>query len=284
MKDYTKRVPKEYYEEIAGGKLEEITYGSVVYCAGKEKVTKRALVYLPDGYYESDRRYKVLYLMHGGGGNEEEFMYCQSRSLALKHILDHMIKNGDIEPIIVVTPSFYYSDSQSALHDIKEAGVLTKFYHNEFRNDLLPLIDSKYRTIADRDHRAFGGFSMGGETTWEVFLNALDLVKNYMPLSGDCWIVEEKGGATYPEKTARLMKEYLEEKGFSDLSYNVFAFTGDEDIAYPALSAQIKAMLAEGFDDGADKKLRFESWKEGTHCYEYIYEYIYNCLKDVCED
>jgi enterochelin esterase-like enzyme len=92
---------------------------------------------------------------------------------------------------------------------------------NEFRNDLLPLVDSKYRTIADRDHRAFGGFSMGSETTWEVMLNCLNLVKNFMPLSGDCW------------------------------------------------------------NNGSDKILKFESWKEGTHCYQYIYEYIYNILAEV---
>nr|MCR4961690.1 glycoside hydrolase [Lachnospiraceae bacterium] len=219
--------------------------------------------------------------MHGGGGNEEEFIYGQDRSLSLLHILDNMIERGDLEPLIVVTPSFYYSDSQSAFHDIKEAGVLTKFYHNEFRNDLLPVIDSKYRTIADREHRAFSGFSMGSETTWEVFLNCLDLVKNYMPLSGDCWIVEQKGGATYPEKTSALMKEYIKDKGFDDLSYNIFAFTGDEDIAFPALNAQIAAMMKDGWNEGKDKVLKYESWKEGTHCYQYIYEYIYNVLPEL---
>ena len=282
MKDYTKRVPKEYYEAIDnGGRLEEITYPSVVYCKDKAPVTKRALVYLPAGYDESKKDYRVLYLMHGGGGNEEEFFYGQDRSLSLLHILDNMIERGDLEPLIVVTPSFYYSDSQSALHDIKEAGVLTKFYHNEFRNDLLPVIDSKYRTIADREHRAFSGFSMGSETTWEVFLNCLDLVKNYMPLSGDCWIVEQKGGATYPEKTSALMKEYIKDKGFDDLSYNIFAFTGDEDIAFPALNAQIAAMMKDGWNEGKDKVLKYESWKEGTHCYQYIYEYIYNVLPEL---
>lgn len=283
MSDYTRRVPKEYSEAVDnGGKLEEITYDSVVYCADKAPVKKRALVYLPAGYDDKTiDAYRVLYLMHGGGGNEEEFIYGQDRSLSLLHIIDHMIASGELKPLIIVMPSFYYSDSQSALHDIKEAGILTKHYHNELRNDLIPLIDKKYRTIADREHRAFGGFSMGSETTWEVMLNCLDLVKNFMPLSGDCWIVEEKGGATFPEKTSELMKKYLEDKGFADLSYNVFAFTGDEDIAFPALSAQIKCMLKDGWNNGPEKVLKFESWKEGTHCYQYIYEYIYNILAEV---
>ncbi|MCR5102778.1 MAG: hypothetical protein K6B41_15625 [Butyrivibrio sp.] len=278
---FEKRVPKNYYEDIKGGRLEEIFYDSVKYYSDKSKVTKRALVYVPEGYDGSGKNYNVLYLMHGGGGNEEEIMYCQNRSLQLKHILDHMIANGDIEPMLVVTPTFYYSDSQSALHDIKDAGVLTKLYHNEFRNDLLPAIDSKYRTIADRDHRAFSGFSMGSEVTWEMYLNCLDLIKNFMPLSGDCWIVEEKGGATYPEKTAKLMKEYIKDKGFDNYSYNVFAFTGDKDIAFPALDPLIKAMLADGFNNDNDKRLRYCSWEEGIHTYEYGYEYLYNLLPEI---
>lgn len=282
MSDYEKRVPNEYYEAASdGGRLEEITYDSVIYCGDRSAVTKRALVYLPKGYDENDERYKVLYLMHGGGGNEEEFLFGQDRSRKLLNLIDHMIGKGELQPMIIVTPSFYYFKEQSEVHDIQEAGTLTKYYHNEFRKDLLPLVDAKYRTIADREHRAFGGFSMGSETTWEIFLNCLDLVKNYMPLSGDCWIVEEKGGATFPEKTSKLMIEYLKEKGFDGLSYNVFAYTGVKDIAYPALDAQIKAMLSDGFNNGADKVLKYGAWEEGTHCYEYIYEYIYNILPEV---
>lgn len=283
MKNYERRVPEEYYLEIQdGGRLEEITYDSVIYCGNRSPVKKRALVYLPAGYDDkSIEAYKVLYLMHGGGGSEEEFIYGQDRKLSLLHIIDHMIAARELEPLIIVTPSFYYSAEQSTTHDIKEAGTLTKFYRNEFRNELVPLIDSRYRTIADREHRAFGGFSMGGETTWEIMLNCLDLVKHFMPLSGDCWIVEEKGGATFPEKTSELMRKYIADRGYSDLSYNVFAFTGDKDIAFPALDAQIKAMIADGWNTGEDRSIRYGTWAEGTHCYQYIYEYIYNILPDV---
>ncbi|MCR5501928.1 MAG: hypothetical protein K6F53_02875, partial [Lachnospiraceae bacterium] len=90
-----------------------------------------------------------------------------------------------------------------------------------------------------------------------------------------------KGGATYPEKTSELIAKYLKDKGFDGLSYNVFAFTGVKDIAYPALDAQIRAMLSDGFNKGPDKVLKYDAWEEGTHCYEYIYEYIYNILAEV---
>jgi len=278
---YDRKIPGDYFKETDGGRVEEIRYDSIRYCYDGGKVTKRALVYLPAGYDSCDRRYRVLYLMHGGGGNEEEILYGPDKSMALKNIFDHMFKNGDSEPVIVVTPTFYYSDSQSALHDIKDAAVLTKNYHNEFRNDLLPAIDAHYRTVADREGRAFGGFSMGAETTWEMFLNSLDLIKNFLPMSGDCWIVTEKGGASEPALTSELMKKYLKEKGFDAYSYNVFAFTGDKDIAYEPLDAQIKAMRADGFGAGQDKRLRYESWPEGVHSYSYCYEYIYNVLSEV---
>jgi len=175
------------------------------------------------------------------------------------------------------------NSSTTALYDTKDAAVLTKLFHKEFRNNLLPVIDKKYRTIADREHRCFSGFSMGAETTWEMYLNCLDIIKNYIPMSGDCWILEEKGGEAFPERTAKCMKEYIKEKGFDDYSYNVFAITGEKDIAYPALNPLIKAMLAAGFDQDEEKKLSYLVWKEGVHTYQYGYEYLYNVLKTVMD-
>jgi len=279
--DHNRKVPAEYCEKMEGGRFEKINYDSCVYSQDRRAAKKTALVYLPKGYDEGDKRYKTLYIMHGGGGNEEEFFYCQDRSLVFKNILDHMIENGDIEPLIVVAPSFYYSDSVSALHNTFDAGILTKNYHLEFRNDLLPAIDGKYRTITDREARAFGGFSMGAEATWEMFLNALDLIKNFMPLSGDCWIVEEKGGASQPEVTAKLMAEHLKDKGLDGYSYNIYAFTGDKDIAYEAMDALVKAMPAAGFGGSEDKRLRYGVRPGGIHTYGFGYEYIYNILSEV---
>lgn len=282
MTDFHKKVPAEYYKPIDKcGKIETVSYKTKVYITNSEEVSKEALVYLPYGYdASSDKEYKVLYLMHGGGGSEVEFLYGQDNSHDLVHIFDNMMANGDLEPMIVVTPSFYYSDTQSALHDIKEAGKLTAGYYHEFRNDLIPAVESRYRISATREARAFGGFSMGGETTWEIMLNCLDLVKNYIPLSGDCWIVEQKGGATFPNETSKAMLDKLAKEGFAELDYNIFVFTGDGDIAFPALDPMVKAMRADGWGEGKNR-LRYESWAEGTHCYQFIYEYLYNALPEL---
>jgi len=277
MGEFSKRVPAEYYEPIENcGTIKEITYISKRYATDMSELTKRALVYLPYGFdATSDMEYKTLYLMHGGGGNEEEFLYGQEGKKALLYIVDHMIANGELEPMIIVTPSFYYTACQSVGHDIQEAGTLTKAYPNEFRNELLPYIEANFPVLKGRENRAFSGFSMGGETTWEIFLNCLDLVKNFMPLSGDCWIAGEKGGAK--EETIELMAEKLKENGFDALDYNIFAFTGDQDIAFPALDVQIKNMFAAGWD-GNGNRLRYGSWAEGVHWYPWIYEYMYNIM------
>ena len=282
MSNYSTRVPKEYYEPIEDcGTIEEITYVSKRYATDQSELTKRALVYLPKGFdKEAPKQYKTLYLMHGGGGNEEEFLYGQEGKKALLYIIDHMIANGELEPLIIVTPSFYYTASQSAGHDIKEVGMLTKAYPQEFRNELLPYIEAHYPVIKDRESRAFGGFSMGAETSWEMMLNCLDLVKHFMPLSGDCWIAAEKGGFGKTRETVELMEQKIKDMGFSEYSYNIFAFTGDQDIAFPALDAQVKVMLERG-GNGNGNVLRYGSWAEGVHWYPWIYEYIYNILPDL---
>ena len=120
--------------------------------------------------------------MHGGGENENTIF---SNDVNLHLILDHMIMNGDIEPMIVVTPTF------------NGGNCTAQNFYREFRENVIPFVESKYSTYAEsttpegiaasRMHRAFGGFSMGAVATWAVMVNCLDYVGYFMPLSGDHW-------------------------------------------------------------------------------------------------
>lgn len=281
MKDYQKQVPEEYYEPLDGaGKIEEFTYSSIR-SDNNEPCTKRALCYLPEGYSE-DKEYNVLYLMHGGGGHEEEFLYGQDNKKALINILDHMIRNKELEPLVIIAPSFYYEKVQVIGHDISEAGVLTSKWHKEFREDLIPKAESLYSIKKNREGRIFGGFSMGSCTTWWILTECLDLVKNFMPLSGDSWICCEKGGLSETKRTVELLSEKVNQEKYKGLGYNIFAATGVKDIAYPALSAQLDEMYKTSWNKPEeDKRLRSFYWEEGTHCYQYIYKYMYNLLPDI---
>lgn len=134
----------------------------------------------------------VFDFMHGGGGNAGKFY---NRSYALNDILDHAIENGEIDPLIVVTPTFYLPRDTDT--GVSNAGQRVSVFHQEFIQDLMPAVESRYRTCAQftdeagleasRNHRAFGGFSMGAVITWYQLVNSLDYVAWFMPLSGDCW-------------------------------------------------------------------------------------------------
>lgn len=148
------------------GTLEELVYQTKAYGTDERPVEKRALVYLPYGYDES-KPYNILYLMHGTGDDENYWLQTHEYN---KIMLDRMIASGNIEPLIVVTPTFYVEDDFADGLD-----PLTISFKEELRNDLMPLVESKYSTYAEtcdeagftasREHRAFAGLSRGAVTT-----------------------------------------------------------------------------------------------------------------------
>ena len=86
---------------------------------------------------------------------------------------------------------------------------------------------------ASRYHRAYGGFSMGGGSTWNMMINNLDVCAYYMPLSGHCW-----AGATG-------IQNAIDKFGLKPNEYFVFAATGDKDIAYGNLSGLCNSLKAD---------------------------------------
>ena len=190
-------IPADYYTEAdRQGSLVELnyeTYESRTYEQKSRKLNKRAIVYLPYGYSENER-YNVFYLMHGGWSNETTWLGTPVRPGTFKNVIDHAVSDGKMKPFIIVCPT-YNNESPSDSGDYTLAyGTLTVNYHNELMNDLIPAVEGTYSTYADnvtpegikasRDHRAFGGFSMGSVATWHTFLNCLDAFRYFMPSSG----------------------------------------------------------------------------------------------------
>lgn len=190
-------IPADYYTEAdMQGSLVELnyeTYESRTYEQKSRKLNKRAIVYLPYGYSENER-YNVFYLMHGGWSNETTWLGTPERPGTFKNVIDHAVSDGKMKPFIIVCPT-YNNESPSDSGDYTLAyGTLTVNYHNELMNDLIPAVEGTYSTYADnvtpegikasRDHRAFGGFSMGSVATWHTFLNCLDAFRYFMPSSG----------------------------------------------------------------------------------------------------
>ena len=206
-------VTKYYGPCEQAGTVERIDYDSFVYDMDGtpgDAMPKYAYVYLPCGY-DRERQYNILYLSHGGGGAAENWLIEIERD---KNMIDHMIANGEIEPLIIVTPTFYQYNDLTRTGSI--AVNLTEIFRYELRNDLIPAVEAKYATyaggdvsipglVASRDHRAFAGLSMGSMTTWASALcGNLDFFSWFGPYSagGDAEkvlaTIHDPANADYP--------------------------------------------------------------------------------------
>lgn len=281
-----KKFKEEYRtKEINTGAVERLDYVTNTYDEPRRTITKSLHVYLPEGYNPQDeeKRYNIMYLMHGGGENENLLLGGPGQNTELKNILDNMIENGELEPLIVVTPTFYVDGNQ-------DAGFLVRNFYKELMSDVIPMVERIYSTYAknitlealkeSRSHRAFGGFSMGSACTWYIFMHCLDYFQYFMPLSGDCWAIEEKGGSTKSEETAQLLADAAKQQGYQKEDYYIFCATGREDIAYDHMSPQIEEMKQRTqyfafTPDGKNGNFAFYVKAEATHWWHYVYEYIY---------
>ncbi|WP_160675877.1 alpha/beta hydrolase-fold protein [Clostridium sp. C8-1-8] len=275
-------VDKSYYERCERrGKLVRINYISNTYSEDNTLLNKDALVYLPYMYDESDKKtYNVFYLMHGGGGNSDEVFGGIEGKTDLKNILDNMIFKGNIEPLIVVAPSFYYQGTTEALTSTKDARLLTENFHHELVRDLIPTVEKLFRVNKGRGNRAFGGYSMGSEATWNIYAKCLEYIKYYMPMSGDCWAVKLQGGLICPKETVNFLVNSAKASGWD---FKIFACVGDDDVAYKPMDSMIHEMMTrkDCFIFAEDLKkgnIVYCVAHGGTHSYEYCYKYIYNAL------
>ncbi len=145
---------------------------------------KRAYVYLPRGYTEG-RKYPVLYLLHGIGGDENEWLapYGYGRGKCVK-ILDRLMEKNKIRDVIVVFPNGRtcpeFADVTSERNEygaIKATPNVLGFYafDKELREDLIPAVERTYSVRKDRESRAIAGLSMGGMQAVNFGIGCIDL-------------------------------------------------------------------------------------------------------------
>lgn len=283
-----KEIPETYYSDAAQqGQVVRVDYDTYRYSGGKESISKHAYVYLPFGYDENDKetKYNIVYLMHGFGGTAEQYLDGEGQSSRLKHILDHMIENEEIEPLIVVTPTFYPDNRVlSFAESVKE----TEVFHYEFENDLIPAVESRFHTYAEttdakgladsREHRGFGGFSLGAVTTWYSFVYDFDYIANYLPMSGDSWIIAQYGGRDRPEETAEYLESIVNASEYDN--FFIYAVTGSNDSVFEQVNNQIVAMKKRSntFHNG---NIMYSILEGGTHNFPEERQYIYNGLQEL---
>jgi len=151
-------------EGIAHGKLETVEYDSTT--VGNKRKT---LVYLPPEY-SADKKYPVLYLLHGIGGDEEEWHHNGHPEI----ILDNLIADKKVVPMIVVLPNGRAQKNDRAEGNVMASAPAFANFEGDLIKDLIPFIEAKYSVKSDRENRALAGLSMGGGQSLNFGLAHLD--------------------------------------------------------------------------------------------------------------
>ena len=244
-------VPAKYRAErtTEAGEVVSLTYTAHDYAIGTAATEQKYCnVYLPYGYSEEEE-YNILYLIHGTDPqtvvHQETWLY----TIGVKNILDNMIYYGDIEPLIVVTPSFYsyglYGDdnmtSVTEVTPVKENS--TNNFGMELRNDIIPAVESKYSTyaadvteealISSRDHRAMAGLSNGCRIT---YLGGM--VENFDYIS---WY-----GCFSSSVDSQILLDALNSERYSDYELNyMFNADGIYDFAYNGHKKMVEELMED---------------------------------------
>ena len=162
----------------------DVPHGEVRSHWYKSKVTgqtRHIMVYTPPGYDDDPKkRYPVLYLQHGGGEDETGW----SKQGHMNFILDNLIAAGKAIPMIVVMERGYANRGRAPRPRRRGRASTSAPSRMWFIKDLIPLIDSTYRTIADREHRAIAGLSMGAAQAMQIGLTHLDTFSAVGAFSG----------------------------------------------------------------------------------------------------
>ena len=157
-------------------------------------------IYLPEDYETSQRSYPVLYLLHGGGGDETNWIQRGD----VKRTADKVIESGDAFSMIIVMPDA--SEVQKGyFNSVKGDWQYEDFFFEEF----VPYIEKTYRIKARKRFRAIGGLSMGAGGTFCYALHHPDLFSAACPLSGGIRPYSEEREASMKE---RYYKDATEEQ------------------------------------------------------------------------
>lgn len=239
--------------ELAGS-IQQITYEQAY-----EGVTyeKEALVYVPASYTPGVPA-NIVYLTHGWWGTADGL------TEGVAPIVDQLTSAGAIAPTIVVFAT-YYPDQSFATEDYEDDYALNRFFATTEIDTLIEAIESRYTTYAHGDtsdeslrasrrHRAFGGFSMGATTTWDVFSMTPQYFYGYMPMAGESWIGHETDADA--DQIAQLITAGVERAGYGAQDFRLLASVGSDDPALWDMMPQLTQLQSDYPDLMTDASLQ----------------------------
>ncbi len=173
-----------------------------------ENPLREVSIYLPPDYQQSNKRYPVLYYLHGFGGSHLDYEF-----LDIDHIMDSAIKKG-LEPFIIVVPNSHNTFNGGYYYNSPTNGMWSDY----IAKDVVDYIDKHYRTISNKEHRAIAGHSMGGQGALRIAMLYPELFNSVYAMSPSIlyW-----GDDFKPEHSA--FKVALEAESMEELHNNSYA-------------------------------------------------------------
>lgn len=188
------------------------TVSKVWYDSPTRGLKRRMSIYTPAGYEKGDKNYPVLYLLHGMGGDEEAWL-TQGRTA---QILDNLIAEGAVEPMIVVMPNGNISQEaapgETHFGLVPPTVALPNTMDGVFEEtfpDIVAYVDENYRTIADKSHRAIAGLSMGGYHSHHISKQYPDMF-DYVGLFSAAITPRHEGSEIYANQEGKLKKQFAD--------------------------------------------------------------------------
>ena len=241
------------------GFVEEIVYD----CSVPGPSQRRMIVYLPHDYYQTSKRYQVFYLLHGARGYETSWI----RKGRVYESTDSLVAAGLAVPCIVVMPNVnQYNDDEDfensrfkdAFESIFEVDGTVEY---AFVKDVVMRVDSLYRTIPDRKHRAIAGLSIGGYQSIYFGANHPDVFGFIGAFSPYMWSI---GKATpyrrefYGKLHERMGLQYgnLPPEGY-------YLYAGKWDIMRPSTLKLHHYMTRKGYRHEYTRFPGSHDWKNG---------------------
>ena len=270
------------------GRVEKLRYR----VSDGEQSVKSVMVYLPRGYDKSNEAYDVLYLLHGSSSSPKNYL-DPKRVTAFQNLLDHMIAEGVLQPLIVVAATYYPTEGFTQFLPLAKQVEVTASFPRELTEDVIPAVEAAYRTHAasvdaegiraSRDHRGIAGFSLGGVAAWYVFLQQMQAFRWFLPISEASWDDGEGGttGIWDSDVSAQVLYDAVKNQGFSKDDFRLYVATGTEDEAFDVSTSQMVSLLEyddmfkPGDNTGCSMMIG------GTHTISAVYTYLYHILPDL---
>lgn len=237
-------VPGAAFEDI-----QDVPHGAVAsvwYHSTALGTTRRMHVYTPPGY-ETGGRYPVLYLLHGAGDTDDSWTSVGHAGF----ILDNLIAARKAKPMIVVMPAGHIARTFgfSQMTRMGRDG-----FNDDFLQDVMPYVETHYRVLTDRQHRAMAGLSMGGLQTLNIALPHLDKFA-YIGIFSSGWF-----GQT-PEAIEQEHRDALDNtRQRKGLKLFWVAVGSDDFLAGPSTRTMLNVLQKHGFTPVSHESAGGHTW------------------------